>query len=180
MKFVHVLVEGQTEETFLRNVLNPYLQDYDVFLTAKIITTKHVNTGKDFKGGGSDYKKIRNDLCRLLGDNSVAAVTTMIDYYGLPADFPGKSTIQGNNCFDRVSYLEEQFAMDIKKERFIPFLVLHEFEAYLFTLPECLVDAFPELGDKEKKSLCKLKKILIHQKRLMVEKRLILRHVLTG
>lgn len=158
MKFVHVLVEGQTEETFLRNVLNPYLLNYDVFLIAKIITTKYVKIGKNFKGGISNYSKIRDDLHRLLRDNSVVAVTTMIDYYGLPSDFPGKDTIQGNNCFDRVSYLEKQFGKDIADEKFIPFLVLHEFEAYLFTSPKYLVNAFPELGNKEKREFVQIEK----------------------
>ncbi len=158
MKYVHVLVEGQTEEAFLQHVMNPYLFDYGVCLTPKIITTKIVKTGKDFKGGISNYKKIKDDIYRLLGDSSVVAVTTLIDYYGLPDDFPGKGTIQGNNCFDRVSYLEEEFAKNIAKERFIPFLTLHEFEAYLFASPEYLVEAFPGLGSKEKEELIQIEK----------------------
>ncbi|MBU0702085.1 DUF4276 family protein [bacterium] len=158
MKFVHVLVEGPTEETFLRDVMNPYLFNYDVYLNAIIITTKGIETGKNFKGGTSKYNKIRGTIYRLLGDSTVVAVTTMIDYYKLPSDFPSKNAIHGNNCFDRVSYLEEQFAMDIAQERFIPFFVLHEFEAYLFTLPEYLIDAFPELKNEEKKELMQIGK----------------------
>jgi hypothetical protein len=149
MKFVHVLVEGQTEETFLRDVITPYLLNHNIFLTAKIITTKRMKMGTDFKGGISNYGKIKNDILRLLGDSSVAAVTTLIDYYGLPSDFPGKSTIKGTNCFERVSYLEKHFADDIANDKFIPFLSLHEFEAYLFTSPTDLANAFPNMDIKD-------------------------------
>lgn len=150
MKYVHVLVEGQTEETFVRDVINPYLEDRDVFLIAKIVTTKYVKIGKDFKGGISKYNKIRNDIQRLLGDSSISAVTTMIDYYGLPNDFPGKGPLQKMDCYSKVHFLESQFLNDISNRKFIPFLVLHEFETYLFTSPENVANVFPKDKIKDK------------------------------
>ena len=59
----------------------------------------------------------------------------MIDYYGLPSDFPGKSTLPAGTCYERVAYLEQALASDIGHTRFRPYLQLHEFEAIVFASP---------------------------------------------
>ena len=38
MKHLHILVEGQTEETFVRDVLTPHLLEFDLFLNPVILT----------------------------------------------------------------------------------------------------------------------------------------------
>ncbi|HJU04980.1 MAG TPA: hypothetical protein VJ692_07475, partial [Nitrospiraceae bacterium] len=38
--------------------------------------------GPHFKGGITDFRKVEDDLRRLLGDTDAALITTMIDYYG--------------------------------------------------------------------------------------------------
>jgi hypothetical protein len=43
---------------------------------------------------------------RLLNDTGAVAVTTMLDYYGLPRDFPGRSAIPAGDCYARVAHLE--------------------------------------------------------------------------
>lgn len=144
MKYILALVEGQTEETFIRDVLNPYLVSRNIFLIPKIITTKRVKKGPDFKGGITNYQKVKKEVQLLLGDTSKAAVTTMIDFYGLPNDFPGVSSNQETNCYSRVSYVEEKFSEDISHRKFVPFLTLHEFEAYLFVSPAIIANAFPD------------------------------------
>lgn len=145
MSRVHVLAEGQTEETFLRDVLAPYLAANGVYLAVTIAKTKRVKDGPDFKGGITSYKQVRNDLLRLLGDTDARAVTTMIDYYGLPDDFPGRSSLPVNpDPYLRVAHVEEAFANDIDNRKFIPFLLLHEFEALMFVSPPVIAEAFPE------------------------------------
>ena len=67
----------------------------------------------------------------------------MIDFYGLPNDFPGKNSLKGTNPFDRVNHIEDEMGRDVDDPRFIPFLTLHEFEALLFTAPEEIVSTFP-------------------------------------
>ena len=37
-------------------------------------------------------------MLRSLGDSSAACVTTMLDYYGLPKDFPGKAGLSGKSA----------------------------------------------------------------------------------
>ncbi len=131
MKRVYVLAEGQTEETFLRDVLGPHLLPLEISLTAVIVSTKRIKSGLKFKGGISHFNQIRDELRRLLGDSSVAAVSTMFDYYGLPFDFPGRLELKGS-CFERVATLEAALALSIGDPRLIPYLSLHEFEALLF------------------------------------------------
>lgn len=144
MRYVHVLVEGQTEETFIREVIKPCFLAYEIFLTSKIIRTKKVKNGPDFKGGITNYQKVKYEIQRLLSDSYVTAVTTMFDYYGLPRNFPGMDDIPNVDCYGKVCFLEKKFANDICNPKFLPFLSLHEFEAYLFTSPKHIAGAFPD------------------------------------
>jgi hypothetical protein len=143
MSKVLILVEGQTEETFVREVLAPYLSGNGVYPLAKLATTKRVKSGPDFKGGIVSYGKFKNDVARLVGDTSAAMVTTMIDFYGLPADFPGQNTRPSGSCYDQVAHLEETLRQNINHPKFLPYLALHEFEAMLFVAPAKIAQAFP-------------------------------------
>ena len=130
---VLVLVEGQTEERFVTDVLAPYFMLKKIFLIPKILTTKFVKNGPDFKGGVSNYRQIKKHLDNLLGDTE-AYVTTLIDYYGLPADTPGMSDRPNGTPLDRVLHVESAIHTRFQSERrFLPFLMLHEFEALLFS-----------------------------------------------
>lgn len=51
MKCGLVLVAGQTEEAFVNECLNPYLQAKGLVLATTIVKTKRVASGPDFKGG---------------------------------------------------------------------------------------------------------------------------------
>ena len=127
-----VLVEGQTEETFIRDLLGPHLASRGVHLQPVLVSTKRVKSGLKFKGGINRYEPVRKDLRRLLADSSVAAVTTMIDYYGLPEDFPGVASIpRGASCHVRAEHLETALHADLGAPRLRPYLSLHEFEALL-------------------------------------------------
>jgi hypothetical protein len=48
MRKVLILVEGQTEERFVKDVLQPYLWDIGVHPEPKIATTKRVKLGGHF------------------------------------------------------------------------------------------------------------------------------------
>lgn len=144
MKRVHILVEGQTEETFVRTVLAPHLLPLKLLLTACLVVTRRIKSGGSFKGGVTRYTPVRGDLKRLLADSSAVRVTTMLDYYGLPADFPGLPVPSRGTFRDRVEHVERAFAEDIAHPRFLPYLALHEFEALLFTDPGRCTLAFNE------------------------------------
>lgn len=141
MKRVLVLVEGQTEERFVKDVLAPHLWTSGKDPIPKVVTTKRVKRGPDFKGGITDYQKVESDLRRLLGDTGVAAVTTFIDYYALPVDFPGMATRPNGTPQDRARHVENEWAQWIDHPRFRPYLMIHEFEALLFSKPDELSKA---------------------------------------
>ncbi|MBN1566037.1 MAG: DUF4276 family protein [Anaerolineae bacterium] len=149
MKFVHILVEGQTEEIFVQDVLAPYLVRKRVFVRPILATTKRVKVGTNFKGGIVTYGKVKDNLRRLLQDTNAVLITTMLDYYNLPDDFPRYSERLAGSCFDRVAFLEQAFAEDIANHKFLPYLALHEFEAMMFVSPDAIAHEFPNVASTE-------------------------------
>lgn len=143
MRYGFILVEGQTEQFFVRDLLAPLLREHDLSLQAILIDTSAKHSARRHRGGSARYTRWRRETLRLVKASHTILVTTMLDYYALPNDFPGRSEQQGD-CFERVSYLEERFAQDINSPRFIPYIALHEFEAMLFAAPEEIAAAFPE------------------------------------
>ncbi len=146
MSKVLILVEGQAEETFVRDLLTPHLSKLGVYPVAKLATTKRVKSGSNFKGGIVSYGKVKNDLLRLLSDTSAALVTTMIDFYGLPTEFPGRKRMPTGSCYVRVTHLETEFKSDINHSMFLPYLVLHEFESMMFVSPDEIAKMFPNMN----------------------------------
>ena len=135
MNKILVLVEGQTEETIVGDVLNPHLAPAGVFLRPVILKTKREKWGTSFKGGVTSVRQVLGDLRALLGDSSAVAVTTLIDYYGLPVDFPGLANRPSGTGHQRVAHVEMAFAAAIDDRRFVPHLTLHEIEAWIFVDP---------------------------------------------
>jgi hypothetical protein len=143
MKRCLMLVEGQTEERFVKDVLCPVFEPRGVFLFPTILTTKVVKSGPNFKGGVTNYAKLRADLSKLLSDTG-AVVTTMIDYYGLPEDTPGMRDRPVASARHRVIHVETAIYNDVGAPRhFMPFLALHEFEALLFADHEITATVIP-------------------------------------
>src|SRR5687767_10537560 len=119
MKKVIILVEGQTEETFVRDVLDPYFHAFGKTLVATLLVTKRVKNGPNLKGGVTSWARASNDLRRLLGDRNAAAITTMLDYYGLPGDFPGMATRPATtNPYQRAAYVQTELARAVDDARF--------------------------------------------------------------
>lgn len=95
--------------------------------------------GKTHRGGVDRYLPMKNDILRFLAQEKDADVffTTMIDLYGIHTDFPGLNEAEKLRHVpeERVEFLEQHFAQDIGDSRFIPYIQLHEYEAYLFADP---------------------------------------------
>lgn len=145
MNQILILAEGQTEEQFVKNVLNPYLNDLDIHLTPTIINTKIVKGGSNFKGGILNYGQVKRDVLKLTRSNSLL-VTTFIDYYGLPNDFPGLD--HSGSVFNKVAAIEDAFLNDIGMRNFLPYVQIHEFEALLFSSLSGFEYYFPENIEK--------------------------------
>lgn len=107
MKRVLILVEGQTEEQFIKTVLAPYLWRYQVIMIPTVITTRRMLCGSDHKGGLLRFTHLSQDMQRLFGDSKAVLFITFIDYYGLPSDFPGMETATSPAPYKRVEHLEQ-------------------------------------------------------------------------
>lgn len=138
MKKGLILCEGQTEETFVKHIIAPHLLHNGIVAIPTLIVTKQQRSGMASRGGITRYQQVRRDILNLLCDTSATLVTTLIDYYGLPADFPGVATLPEGSPYQKVAHLEQAFAQDIGNARFFPYFMLHEFEAFLFVQPEVM------------------------------------------
>lgn len=138
MKRVNILVEGQTEETFVRELLVAHCARVGVYVTPILL-----RTSPGHKGGVTRYAQVKPQIVRLCRQDSQAVVTTLIDLYALPKDFPGQADpgfpIQGQGS-QKAEFIEARWADDIDERNFIPHLTVHEFEALLFVEPERFAD----------------------------------------
>jgi hypothetical protein len=151
---LHILVEGQTEESFVNRILAPELGAHDIFADAHRITTGR-RYGRLFRGGLLDYEHLARDLMLWMkqDQNEDSWFTTMIDLYRLPINFPGHAaTPRGSAVLARVARLEAEFGRDMTarlgdrplSRRLLPYIQLHEFEALLFSDPSAFLEAFPD------------------------------------
>lgn len=133
MSRVYILVEGQTEEAFVGELLQKHYANAGLYLTPII-----VNTSPGHKGGSVRYARVRPQIERLCKQDPGAHVSTMFDLYALPDDFPGKldpaRPAQGSGA-QIASFLEERLQQDIGQANFLPNIMVHEFEALLFVEP---------------------------------------------
>ena len=135
MNRVLVLVEGQTEEIFVRDVLGPALTDHHVWITPVLITTKRVKDGPNHKGGAVTWDRVVGDITRCCADSNVVAITTMVDYYGLGDGFDERATRPRSEPALRISEMANALTKQVDDSRFRPFFMLHEFEALLYSDP---------------------------------------------
>lgn len=143
LRQIAVVVEGQTEETFISQVLNPYLGD-GVHLQPIITHTKRVASGAAFRGGGG-WRGYRDRLQRLVHERQWHLVTTMIDFYAYPSDAPGHDCHGPGPHRPRSCVRVREGAMrDDIPGTWLPFVMLHEFETLIIaagaTMPSVLGD----------------------------------------
>ncbi len=133
MRRVHVLAEGQTEETFVRDVLAPWLGERGVMVSASRVTTGR-SAGRVHKGGLTNYERTKRELMRFLAADEGRFVTTMFDYYGLPTDFPRPGALTNGLTPHEVAHrLEQALSADLGyPTRLLPYVQMHEFEALVF------------------------------------------------
>jgi hypothetical protein len=139
---LYVVVEGQTEESFVASVLAPVLWESDVHPTPILLGPP----GQ--KGGGASYARVSRDVRLLLKQDHGAYCSTMIDLYGLGEGFPETPPPSHLNNLEKVRHIERAFKDDICKRipgfrtdlRFIPYLQLHEYEGLLFSDPQGLAN----------------------------------------
>ncbi len=144
MSRLYLLVEGQTEEAFVNELLLPHYTRQGLYLIPII-----VSTSPGHKGGVVSYAKIRPQIEKLCKQDTAAHVSTLFDLYALPSDFPGKASADYpamGSGRQKAEFLEAALANDVGQRNFIPNLLVHEFEALLFVR----VEAFAEWTDDDR------------------------------
>jgi hypothetical protein len=130
---LNLVVEGPTEETFVRDILVPTAAPNGLHIKARSVQTAS-HRRSVFRGGMTNYGKAKRDIQRWLAEDKTAYVTTMFDLYRLPGDFPGSTKAKSHkNAFTKVKEIERALAADLDNPRFIPYIQLHEFEGLLFS-----------------------------------------------
>ena len=140
------IVEGPTEQIFIRDIVTPHLAQRNVFLTPIILS----KPGE--KGGDVKFSRAKNDIERHLKQRPDTYLTLFVDYYGIKKGWPGRdlrddernalSTVQkakrvNDATREEVCRLFGEFRPD---KRFIPFIAMYEFEALLFSDAPILAD----------------------------------------
>ncbi|MFH1984013.1 MAG: DUF4276 family protein [Pseudomonadota bacterium] len=143
MARVLIHVEGETEEAFVNGVLRPHLirKGYTI-VSARIVGNARL---RDRRGGIRGWSAVRKDIVNHLREDSGCMATTMVDYYALPQTgtraWPGREAAGTLPFAQKAITVEHGLAKDIRREmgggfhpdRFVPFVMMHEFEGLLFS-----------------------------------------------
>jgi len=146
------VVEGQTEQTFIREVLAPWLQHWGIYLSPRLV-------GKPgHRGGVGQYPRAKKDILALLKQESSTVITTMFDFYAMPFSWPGREEAGRAGHKKKASIVEAALLQDVvatmggefDPRRLIPYVQMYEYEALLFTKPEVIADVVrhPEIAPK--------------------------------
>lgn len=138
MKMVYILCEGQTEEAFINEVLSPYFENLSIYIRPIICTTRRT-ASKKYKGGVSDYNKIKSELTILCKQHKNEIITTMFDYYAMPRNTPNIECREVD-LYKRMDLIEEAINNDIQQPNCFFNLMLHEFEGMLFSSPDAFIE----------------------------------------
>jgi hypothetical protein len=151
---IYVIVEGQCEENFVNNILKPYFFSKNIFLKPEQVITGKDKHGTVCKGGGNSYglykKHIQNRIKNCTKQKN-CYITTMIDFYGLPNDFPKSNDTSKKTTYDTIKLWEKTFFDDIGVDNFIPYIQLYEFETLLYCDIDKICDEFFDLDIKNLK-----------------------------
>ena len=143
MRRVFVIVEGPTEESFVKGPLAEVLWANQVYLSPIILGVP------GHKGGRANYARVQKDLLRQLKQDPTAYCSTMIDFYGLGQGFPGTPLPPNLGNIQKVEHIERAIKDDVCDRipdfradvRLIPYLSLHEYEGLLFSDPDAFAQA---------------------------------------
>jgi len=138
-----ISVEGQTEETFVREVLRPHLQNFGFSaVDARLMGNVRQRSGR---GGVRKWASIKAELVRHLAQGRSAVLGMMVDYYGMPRSgdgaWPDRAAAAALPAQERGAAVERAIAREIAsamgtsfdQSRFAPCVVVHEFEGLLFS-----------------------------------------------
>lgn len=149
-----VHVEGETEEKFVDEVLALHLyQAGYTAVGARLLGNRRL---RRHRGGIKSWESVRKDILNHLREDKDALATTMVDYYGLPHTWPGRELAgRQTTLMERAKTVEQAILGDVSTEigrpsRFVPYVVMHEFEGLLFSNPDLFAQSIgkPDLASE--------------------------------
>ena len=88
---IYIVCEGQSENRFIRKILNPWVLEKTNYqcqlMPYTVVTSTDKRAGRIYRGGITTYIRVRNDLLKCMSYRY--PVSSMIDLFRLPGDFPG-------------------------------------------------------------------------------------------
>lgn len=138
-----VHVEGETEEQFVNELLAPYLRDHGYSnVSARLLGNARQ---RQRRGGIRPWPVVRQDIINHLRQDRQCYSTTMVDFYALPQSgvggWPGRAEAATVHVSDKAALVERKMEEDLaahlesafRPDRFLPFIIMHEFEGLLFS-----------------------------------------------
>lgn len=137
-----VHVEGQTEETFVNEVLRDYLLSRGAeSVGARIVGNARL---RQRRGGIRPWPSVKRDIINHLREDRGCVATTMVDFYGLLSHgdgaWPGRDRARGTvqqkaDCVQKgiLESVVKEMGASLNTDRFVPFVIMHEFEGLLFS-----------------------------------------------
>jgi hypothetical protein len=136
-------VEGETEETFVNELLRPHLAGRGwSMVSARLLGNAR---RRNRRGGIKPWVSVREEIVRHLREDTGRILTTMVDYYGLPQTgsraWPGREEASELPFSEKARAVEDGLSASIREamgagfdqNRFLPYVMMHEFEALLFS-----------------------------------------------
>ena len=132
-----VLVEGVTEESFVNEVLEPHLRTFGyIQVAARLLGNARQ---RSHRGGIRGWASERRNLEDQLRQDSGIVVALMVDYYALPLSgpraWPGRAASAGADAVEDAlrECIARRMGPGFDRSRFQPLVMMHEFEAMLFS-----------------------------------------------
>lgn len=136
-----IICEGKTERNFAEQLLAPHFAGFGIETAATEIGLLNVQ-----QGGNVTFSRVLCDLKLLLGEHQY--VTTLLDFFRLGKDWRGLASCASEmDSFAKAVAVEKNALEDAEValglpdigRRFIPNVLMHEFEGLLFTDPSAIV-----------------------------------------
>ena len=143
---IYFIAEGATEVQFIETSLRYYFAE------------RNIGDIRAFDMGGSNsYSLYYKDVTTFLKRENDIIVTSLIDFFRLPNDFPGyESAKKLNGGQQQIEFIETKINERINNQRFVPYIQLHEFEGLMFSD----MKGFNQIPGCDEKILAELKTIV--------------------
>ena len=142
MKNIFIITEGQAEEMFYKSVFADYFKNKCYFQVTCMPNKKNAYA-RSRKGGTVHYDTCVKNIRRFLnGATHCDKVFLIYDLYGLDETF--YEGYHGNikNTNEKINFVVNKLETEIKDQKFKFILQVHEFEAFLFSDPEKIVNHY--------------------------------------